>query len=261
MFNGKIKVISRVGWLSNLFSDGEIIAVENGAFESLGEYYWSNDGDGFKTFEAIERRFDDDRGTIKFELVEEPKMFTKDDLKCGMIVTLRNGNNAFVMLNTGVGDNDFLVYGDGNRILHLGEYANDLTYARTATFPKDYDIVKVEQDTRCLELLQKRGYGKKTVFDRDAGIGCKPEHKFKIGDFVKVSDTGKIYSSYTQFVEKMRPDCKSSFIEFGHPHENEILKVIACGDHLGGDRDFLYIVKDKTTHQIFVFSEDGLEKA
>lgn len=189
-------------------------------------------------------------------------MFTKADLKSGMVVTLRNGNNAFAMLDTGVMDNDFLVFGDGSRMLHLNDYSDSLTYARTALSTKDFDIVKVEQDTYCLELLQKCGHDKKTVFDREKGIGCekpKSEYKFEIGDKVKVFDRGKECTDYDEFVSANAPKYVPNFIGGGQLNAASSFRVVGRGENNYNTYRNCYVIQDDISLQVFVVCENGLK--
>ena len=72
-----------------------------------------------------------------FELVEEEKMFTKDDLKTGMVVEMKCGRQYMVMLNTPY--EDALI--DRNGFLKLSDYNNDLKMKDIHA--ECWDIVKV----------------------------------------------------------------------------------------------------------------------
>ena len=63
---------------------------------------------------------------------------TKQDLKSGMIVELRNGNNCLILENNCSSEGKS-VFKKWSCVCHLERYNDDLTHEKN----KDYDIVKV----------------------------------------------------------------------------------------------------------------------
>ena len=102
----------------------------------------------------------------------------KSDLRTGMLVTLRNNENYYVMLNTGVfGDMEgVLVHriGQDTGWMSLRDYANDLTYRSDPDdiFPSTqeedsmWDVVRIEGVRSACELYDTRRY--KTLWERKA---------------------------------------------------------------------------------------------
>lgn len=78
-------------------------------------------------------------------------------------------------------------------------------------------------------------------------------HKFNIGDYVKVIDSGKCCSLYIDFVKNYAPRYVEYFKRNSSPKTEEIYKVV-------GRYDKTYVVQDEKIKQVFVISEDGLEK-
>lgn len=79
----------------------------------------------------------------KFELVEEPKQFTKADLRTGMILEDRDGNKKIVLLNTAAGD-IYRYISDGDRLISnwgdIKNYNDDLTFNGGC---REFDTMKV----------------------------------------------------------------------------------------------------------------------
>lgn len=75
------------------------------------------------------------------------KSFSKSDLRTGMLVTLRNGESYYVMLNacpSFLNQEDLLVHkvGDDTGWMPLCDYSEDMTYHDS----QDSDIVPVDPD-------------------------------------------------------------------------------------------------------------------
>lgn len=102
----------------------------------------------------------------------------KSDLRTGMLVTLRNNENYYVMLNTGTsGDMEgVLVHriGQDTGWMSLREYTDDMThhtdpddiFPSTPEEDRMWDIVRVECVRHACELYDTRRY--KTLWERKA---------------------------------------------------------------------------------------------
>lgn len=106
----------------------------------------------------------------QFELVEEEKMFTKDDLKVNDWCVQRNGkvyriaslDSALYM----VGEHDFR---------GTGGLSNNLT----DNYENEFDILKIYRPKvqYGYQLIRKDYKDGIVVFDREKGIGCEPPVK------------------------------------------------------------------------------------
>lgn len=100
----------------------------------------------------------------------------KSDLRSGMLVTLRNNETYYVMLNTGLWGrmNDVLCHkvGDDTGWMPLSDYAEDLTHHDDpdAIFPNTpeedrmWDIVQVAMCSTASALCTRKHY--KTIWTR-----------------------------------------------------------------------------------------------
>lgn len=97
----------------------------------------------------------------------------KSDLRTGMLVTLRNKESYYVMLNTGLSDNkeDVLVHKVGNCTgwMPLCQYDNDLLYHDDpdGIFPSEseeddgsWDIMQVDACQEAVDLFRSSCYYK-----------------------------------------------------------------------------------------------------
>ncbi len=101
-------------------------------------------------------------------LVEDTEMFTKADLKDGMIVEYRNGTRRLVLNGKFMGKNFFA---------YIDDYCNDLTNP----FEIERDIVKVyESDGNILDKLFKDGF-LKLIWERQT-----PAKEMTIAEIEKV---------------------------------------------------------------------------
>ena len=73
------------------FITGKIYTVKDGIFRTEKGHVAGLSGGPFQNVDEINMRL-----ASEFELVEEEKMFTKDDLKAGYVVEHRNGDIAMV---------------------------------------------------------------------------------------------------------------------------------------------------------------------
>ena len=73
--------------------------------------------------------------TLK-QLKERLNMFTKDDLRTGMVVEIRNGYKYVIMLNSKLGDIFIMKSG---AFMYVADYTNNLKYQDNS----EYDIMKV----------------------------------------------------------------------------------------------------------------------
>ena len=94
------------------------------------------------------------------EMLEPVKpIFTKDDLKTGMIVTFRNGTRCLVMrdisyplrVNADGCTNFFIGLDDSETWTYFDNYGDDLTNI----FSKTFDIVKVERVEYPIDILHR----------------------------------------------------------------------------------------------------------
>ena len=108
---------------------------------------------------------------------------TKGDLRSGMLVTLRNNENYYVMLNTGLsGDQaDVLVHritDDDTGWMSLRTYCEDMTYhdddpddifadilAPNPEMDRQWDIVKVSAPINACDICTRKHY--KTIWERN----------------------------------------------------------------------------------------------
>lgn len=240
------------------FYVGKTYRIENGRIKAESGYKfdaWAFNG---ATFENLQRWFEN---TFEFELVEEEKMFTKEDLRTGMEVLLRNGDTAYVVKDAGLNENDYLIWNNGKECLGLKDYDAALKFTQKCYEPSRYDIMRVFKGTSPINLFQK-GECLKTVFDRSKGIGCekpKPEYTFEVGENVEVIDTGFGYTTYGEFVTANAPLLEKNFIEGGRTKTHAIYKVVHRAKHSFGSNKNLYIIQDTTTLQIFIIGEGGLK--
>ena len=137
--------------------DGTIVADDGFKFQS-----WSDSGKN-STYEEFSKWWNDDRNCSHFELVTEPKQFTKADLRTGMRVETRDGDRYTVYLGTEDGD---II--QGKWWSFLNHYENDLTGNRDSSL----DIVKVyskhmnnnlSDPNKVGELLYQRAEPKKVT--------------------------------------------------------------------------------------------------
>lgn len=125
--NFKVRCIDGKG---GAHTPGKIYEVRNGSLQTDNSWFKGLES---RNVDAINRHY-----ISKFELVEEEKPFTKDDLKTGMFVATRNGRGFRLMLGTENGD-----YGlnqSTGTYIKLKCYNDDLTDKNN----REWDIVKVE---------------------------------------------------------------------------------------------------------------------
>lgn len=102
---------------------------------------------------------------------------TKNDLRTGMCVTLRNGDVYYVMLNTGKEHNDILIRKCGTQMgwMPLEQYDLDMRYhddpddifpPGTAEEQAEWDIIKVQETKYEIYLLTGIDY--ETIWERSA---------------------------------------------------------------------------------------------
>lgn len=150
MTDFKVRCISDDG--SGAFTRGEIYQVVGGCMLDIDG---NVRGNGFYSADDINHRF-----SSQFELVEENKVFTKDDLKVGYVLELNNDRNDLVMVlpyHDGSGDGLcvcgknmwFPVNGFDNDLIHNGE---TVTKVYGTTCPMN--AYKIESDGR--ELIWQR---------------------------------------------------------------------------------------------------------
>lgn len=101
----------------------------------------------------------------------------KSDLRSGMLVTLRNGETYYVMLNTGLPGrmNDVLVHrvGDDTGWMTLRNYAEDMThhddpddiFPATPEEDRMWDIVQVDACRFASDLCTRKHY--RTIWKRE----------------------------------------------------------------------------------------------
>lgn len=115
--------------------------------------------------DTFEKWFEDGGWTdYKFELVTEPKPFTKTDLRTGMRVELRNGNK-YVYIDGG----NLKGFVNGGQSLFLDWYNNDLFYdnINSGMINKGiYDIVKVFEPADFLIKIFNPNYETKLIYHR-----------------------------------------------------------------------------------------------
>lgn len=181
-------------------------------------------------------------------------MFIKADLKTGDWIVKRGGDVEQVLLNTPFGN--YTVKESGSNGL---DSKNDNL---TSKLGKEFDVMKVMRAKYPGYLGTSNSEHSTVVFDREKGIGCeksKPQHEFEIGDKVRIVDSGKLYSSYPDFVATKAPTLKANYIDHGQPHSGATFKVIAAGDHLTFNDDYIYVIQDTVSLQVFVIGEKGLK--
>lgn len=118
------------------FTVGKVYDATNGILVADDGYQftaWSEEG---KNVDDCNDWFG---GLIKFELVEDKKVFTKKDLKNGDVVRFRNGKTGIVITDVNV-----IVTNDG--WLRFGDYDSNLIKNGTCSLG-DYDIVEVRRPT------------------------------------------------------------------------------------------------------------------
>lgn len=157
----------------NVFTAGRTYEVRDGYLRDNRNFEF-----GIGDFSSIEdvNEYGAFRGIFSFELVKVIKIFTKDDLKTGMEVLLRNGDTAYVVKDTGIGESDFLSWNNGHECLDLKDYDSALKFTQNCYKPSRYDIMKVYRGESPIQLFQK-GECRNLAFDREKGIGCEPPTK------------------------------------------------------------------------------------
>lgn len=105
-----------------------------------------------------------------FEKVEEPKMFTKSDLRTGDWLVKRNGTVEQVFLGTEFGD--FSCNSSG--------YHNEMDVRNnnlTSKMNYEFDIIRVIRPTKITHFSEQYHDEGEVVFDREKGIGCESPTK------------------------------------------------------------------------------------
>ena len=185
----KVKCIRYIDDATQQFTPGKVYNVTDGKLVSdTGFEYdaWALPSNGKADFNALRKWF---AKFYTFELVEEKKMFTKNDLRNGDVILKRNGNVEILVLPLGT-----LVTKTGgfNRI---SEVQDDLTDSHF----NDYDIVAVRrptEDWHCRFDAFEGEYGT-LVFDRERDTK-KPLYNGKVvcidlNGHINAYTVGKIY--------------------------------------------------------------------
>lgn len=86
------------------------------------------------------------------------------------------------------------------------------------------------------------------------------KNEFKIGDIVKVIDTGKTYSTYEKWIEKYAPEYIDDYSNksFDVPFKGDLYRVITTGKHMMYDVN-LVLIQNEYSDQVYIISEDGLK--
>lgn len=82
-------------------------------------------------------------------------MFTKSDLKSGMVVETRNGNIYFLLLNCGTPRYNDVLIREGNNYVDIESYNSTLECINedSPIIAKDYDIMRVYQTKKEYQIL------------------------------------------------------------------------------------------------------------
>ena len=106
------------------------------------------------------------------------------------------------------------------------------------------------------------GIGKNLLLEYKAVLESKKEEqKFRIGDYVKIRDKGKLYPAYEDFLPRVAPEYARNYIPEGKPIRGEIFEIVATGEHENPCYGTVFAIQDRATRQVFLISEEGLEAA
>lgn len=106
------------------------------------------------------------------------------------------------------------------------------------------------------------GIGRNLLLEYKATLKPKEkEPKFQLGDSVKICDTGKLFSIYDSFLPRVANQFTHNFISGAEPISGETFEIVASGKHDNPGYGTVFAIQDKTTLQVFLISEEGLEKA
>jgi hypothetical protein len=117
----------------------------------------------------------------------DQQTFTKDDLKVGMVVELRNGEK-FLGIKVGLaGVNDDCLY-------EYDRYASDLKYYSTSMYDvPSFDIVKVYTTNNLIEVLEGNYDSLELVWERDAFDWSQVAVDTKV---IITTESGKTFNRY-----------------------------------------------------------------
>lgn len=232
----------------NIFTVGNIYEVTDGRF--INEHgtlidTWATQGKG-QGIDALNYWYGSGVPGLqaRFELVEESKMFPKDDIRSGDKIVTTYGKGIVVEFN-------------GKRVIRYDGYKGRHDIVEYISSENIKTIIRPAADW---QLRADDFWDGTVIFDREKGIGFEPKSKFRCGDFVKVIDSRECYSTYTNYLHKVAPQCEKYFLSGGAPREGTRYSVVAAHKHLRSDRN-VYVIKDMNTTQVFIISEEGLEAA
>ena len=225
---------------------GEVITFHNGIFTYP---------DGSTSVQCNSpEQFVSNNPDIKLEIVKESKMFTKDDLKVNDWCVQADGE----VMRLVQPDGEFVLIGE-HSYCDLHEFKDDLTFPGETRL--NIDKVFRPETGFSYQLIRDSYKDGKLVFDRGNGIDHESSPKFKIGDSVKICDTGKIFSTYDSFLPRVANLFTHNFIRGAQPISGETFEIVASGKHDHPCYDTVFAIQDKTTLQVFLIGEEGLEKA
>lgn len=85
--------------------------------------------------------------------------------------------------------------------------------------------------------------------------------KIKVGNEVKVTDLGKLYSTYESFLLTFFPQFKNLWKRGSTPKYNTVYKVLDSHLHMDEDvsTDRIYVIQRLDNNQVYLIGEDGIE--
>lgn len=89
------------------------------------------------------------------------------------------------------------------------------------------------------------------------------DYEINVGDYVKVVNNGRRYSTYTEWVTKNTPEYAAYYAyNNSTPLSDEFLKVVAKAPHSLEEKDkTLFLIKNEADGACYLFAEEGLRKA
>ncbi len=143
----------------NGFKKNKVYEIKNGTLEDEEGYIWTC---GISAdIDSINKKFSTTCTVeAKFELILEPQQFTKDMLKTGMRVELRNGDK-FVYFDNG----KLKGFVQGIRSVYLDFYDDEFNCKRTG-LEQSFDIMKVYDTPDSLIRIPCYYYSTKLLWQR-----------------------------------------------------------------------------------------------
>lgn len=178
---------------------------------------------------------------------------TKEDIKVGMLVELRN-KYVYIVVDV---EGKRLLARDG-KFLEF-EYNDDLTFAHgELSHSVQFDIMKVyitKYPWRILSDMME--YGKITTCHCE--LIWNRDDKLKVGDSVEIIDTGLSYAKHVEFLEINFPEFLGRYAYGVLPRKSRTYRVIGSETNTNGDGNNILVIQ-YMSGQIFLIGEDGVKK-